>query len=130
MPARSGERARSAERGLIGSCDILNLVLGPLHLDLLGLVIDLNQVVLNITGTTGSRRPARQPVVRDYRIAGCRQHWPATGEPAQSTDRSARRSLVIKCFSLRAIPSPHFFRSPIPLGMFRVFLTCLPHIDE
>jgi len=38
----------------LGSCDILNLVLGPLHLDLLGLVVDLNQVVLNITGTTGS----------------------------------------------------------------------------
>jgi hypothetical protein len=37
-----------------GSCDILNLVLGPLHLDLLGLVVDLNQVVLNITGQTGA----------------------------------------------------------------------------
>jgi hypothetical protein len=36
-----------------GSCDILNLVLGPLHLDLLGLVIDLNQVVLNITAQPG-----------------------------------------------------------------------------
>jgi len=36
------------------SCDILNLVLGPLHLDLLGLVIDLNQVILNITGATGA----------------------------------------------------------------------------
>jgi hypothetical protein len=36
------------------SCDILNLVLGPLHLDLLGLVVDLNQVVLNITGQTGA----------------------------------------------------------------------------
>ena len=36
------------------SCDILNLVLGPLHLDLLGLVIDLNQVILNITGQTGA----------------------------------------------------------------------------
>jgi hypothetical protein len=36
------------------ACDILNLVLGPLHLDLLGLVVDLNQVVLNITGTTGA----------------------------------------------------------------------------
>jgi len=32
-----------------GTCDILDLVLGPLHLDLLGLVVDLNQVVLNIT---------------------------------------------------------------------------------
>jgi len=36
------------------SCSILNLVLGPLHLDLLGLVVDLNQVVLNITGATGA----------------------------------------------------------------------------
>ena len=38
----------------VAACDILNLVLGPLHLDVLGLVIDLNQVVLTITGTTGS----------------------------------------------------------------------------
>jgi hypothetical protein len=37
-----------------GSCDILTLVLGPLHLDLLGLVVDLNQVVLTITGDTGA----------------------------------------------------------------------------
>jgi hypothetical protein len=30
-------------------CQILDLVLGPLHLDLLGLVVDLNRVVLDIT---------------------------------------------------------------------------------
>lgn len=36
-----------------GTCDVLNLVLGPLHLDLLGLVVDLNQVVLNITAEQG-----------------------------------------------------------------------------
>ncbi len=36
------------------SCDILNLILGPLHLDLLGLVIDLNQVVLDITAQAGA----------------------------------------------------------------------------
>jgi len=36
------------------TCGILNLVLGPLHLDLLGLVVDLNRVVLNITGQTGA----------------------------------------------------------------------------
>ena len=36
------------------SCDILNLVLGPLHLNVLGLNVDLNQVVLNITGQTGA----------------------------------------------------------------------------
>jgi hypothetical protein len=35
------------------ACNILNLVLGPLHLDLLGLVIDLNRVVLNITAEPG-----------------------------------------------------------------------------
>jgi hypothetical protein len=37
-----------------GSCQILTLTLGPLHLDLLGLVIDLNQVNLNITAQQGS----------------------------------------------------------------------------
>jgi hypothetical protein len=31
------------------TCQVLNLVLGPLHLDLLGLVVDLNQVHLVIT---------------------------------------------------------------------------------
>ncbi len=36
------------------SCHILGLVLGPLHLDVLGLVIDLNRVILNITGQTGA----------------------------------------------------------------------------
>jgi hypothetical protein len=36
-----------------GSCTILDLTLGPLHLDLLGLVVDLNQVHLTITGQTG-----------------------------------------------------------------------------
>ena len=43
-----------ASAATAGSCDILNLVLGPLHLNVLGLVVDLNQVVLNITGQTGS----------------------------------------------------------------------------
>jgi hypothetical protein len=36
------------------TCQILNLVLGPLHLNLLGLHVDLNQVILNITGHTGA----------------------------------------------------------------------------
>jgi len=36
-----------------GSCQVLDLVLGPLHLDLLGLVVDLNQVHLNITAQSG-----------------------------------------------------------------------------
>lgn len=37
-----------------GSCSILDLTLGPLHLDLLGLVVDLNQVHLQITAQSGS----------------------------------------------------------------------------
>jgi hypothetical protein len=37
-----------------GGCTILDLTLGPLHLDLLGLVVDLNQVHLTITGETGN----------------------------------------------------------------------------
>ena len=34
-------------------CDILLLVLGPLHLDLLGLTIDLSQVILDINAVSG-----------------------------------------------------------------------------
>jgi hypothetical protein len=37
-----------------GSCPILNLTLGPLDLNLLGLVVHLNQVVLNITAQPGN----------------------------------------------------------------------------
>jgi hypothetical protein len=40
--------------GTQGTCQILSLTLGPLHLNLLGLVVDLNQVVLNITAQSGS----------------------------------------------------------------------------
>jgi hypothetical protein len=36
------------------ACDVLNLVLGPLHLDLLGLVVDLDRVVLNIVAQSGA----------------------------------------------------------------------------
>lgn len=43
----AGVRAQIAEAPA-PTCPILNLVLGPLHLDLLGLVVDLNQVHLTI----------------------------------------------------------------------------------
>lgn len=36
------------------SCDILKLTLGPLHLNLLGLVVDLSQINLDITAQSGS----------------------------------------------------------------------------
>ncbi len=37
-----------------GSCQILSLTLGPLDLNLLGLAVHLNQVVLNITAVPGA----------------------------------------------------------------------------
>ena len=48
--ASGGKMAGSAA----ASCDILNLVLGPLDLNLLGLEIHLNQVVLDIVAQTGA----------------------------------------------------------------------------
>jgi hypothetical protein len=43
----------AAQNAPAATCQVLNLVLGPLHLDLLGLVVDLNKVNLNITATRG-----------------------------------------------------------------------------
>ena len=39
---------------LTGTCDILNLVLGPLDLNILGLEVHLNQVVLDIVAQSGA----------------------------------------------------------------------------
>ena len=41
--------ANHAQAMAPGPCSIVDLVLGPLHLDLLGLIVDLNQVHLQIT---------------------------------------------------------------------------------
>lgn len=49
--AASGGRFAGAAAG---SCEILNLVLGPLDLDLLGLQVHLDQVVLDITAQQGA----------------------------------------------------------------------------
>lgn len=38
----------------LGSCDVLNLVLGPLDLNLLGLKVHLDKVVLNIVAASGA----------------------------------------------------------------------------
>jgi hypothetical protein len=35
-------------------CQVLHLILGPLHLELLGLVVDLNQIDLNLTAIPGT----------------------------------------------------------------------------
>ena len=47
-------QAVTAPAAVAASCQILTLTLGPLHLDVLGLVVDLNQVVLNITAVPGA----------------------------------------------------------------------------
>jgi hypothetical protein len=43
----------SAPLQVSASCQILSLTIGAIHLDLLGLVIDLNPIVLNITAVPG-----------------------------------------------------------------------------
>jgi hypothetical protein len=54
IPVKRIEGERVSGRQLAPSCDILNLRLGPLDLDLLGLEVHLNTVVLNIVATPGS----------------------------------------------------------------------------
>jgi hypothetical protein len=49
-PMAFSVRAQAAQAPATPTCSILDLVLGPLHLDLLGLIVDLNQVHLTITG--------------------------------------------------------------------------------
>jgi len=54
MPLVNDAAAAGAGVMALASCDILHLVLGPLDLNLLGLVIHLDQVVLDITAETGA----------------------------------------------------------------------------
>lgn len=49
-----GASTTAAAAAAAGSCQILDLTLGPLDLNLLGLVVHLNQVHLNITAQQGS----------------------------------------------------------------------------
>lgn len=49
----SGSSSPLATSPVTGTCPILNLTLGPLNLNLLGLTVHLNQVVLNITAVPG-----------------------------------------------------------------------------
>jgi hypothetical protein len=54
MPLQTGNTATAADVTALATCDILHLVLGPLDLNLLGLVVHLDQVVLDITAETGA----------------------------------------------------------------------------
>ena len=56
-PAQSGGTGTGltgAKTALADECPVLHLVLGPLHLNLLGLVVDLNKVVLDLTAVPGT----------------------------------------------------------------------------
>jgi hypothetical protein len=54
LPVQQATTGAMATGVTAASCDILNLVLGPLDLNLLGLEVHLNQVVLDIIATTGA----------------------------------------------------------------------------
>lgn len=54
MSKGSSYQFASSIYSFTATCGILLLDLGPLHLDLLGLVVDLNEVILSITGETGA----------------------------------------------------------------------------
>jgi hypothetical protein len=49
----SGTFGGAPVTGGTGSCQILDLTIGPIHLDLLGLVVDTNAIHLNITAQQG-----------------------------------------------------------------------------
>jgi hypothetical protein len=53
QPSRttSGVKSFSSAQG---NCSVLHLILGPLHLDLLGLIVDLNKVVLDLEAIPGT----------------------------------------------------------------------------
>jgi len=53
MPAGLNQNQGTSRAHAAANCPILNLTLGPIHLNLLGLVIDTNQINLNITAVSG-----------------------------------------------------------------------------
>jgi hypothetical protein len=53
LPASLNTSGSSSSARAAASCQILNLVLGPINLNLLGLVITTNQINLNITAMSG-----------------------------------------------------------------------------
>ncbi len=72
------------------ACQILNLRLGPIDLNLLGLVVRTNQINVRIDGRPGRRQPAGQPAVRDHgpaRPDGCARPRPVDQQPRRRAER-------------------------------------------
>jgi hypothetical protein len=53
LPLQLPSGGNSTDANLLAACNILHLVLGPLDLNLLGLAVHLNTVVLDITANSG-----------------------------------------------------------------------------
>ena len=54
VPGQSTGAASGLSPLQTGECEVLHLILGPLHLNLLGLIVDLNQIDLNLTAIPGT----------------------------------------------------------------------------
>lgn len=85
-----------------GSCDILHPEIGPIDLDLLGLVVHLDQIVLDIDAESGPRQPAREPAVRDRRPPGQRH----TAEPGCRPPEQSAATAVAATGGARKGPAP------------------------
>ena len=59
------------------ACEILHLELGPIDLNLLGLVVHVDRIVIDISAQPGPGQPARQSALRDCRTA--RPAWCTVG---------------------------------------------------
>jgi len=53
-PSQNAGSSSSGKSLLADECPVLHLVLGPLHLNLLGLVVDLNKIALDLTAIPGT----------------------------------------------------------------------------
>lgn len=95
-------------------CNVLNLTLGPLHLELLGLIVDLNQVVLTIKADSqggllgsllcslaGGSTPATGLATTAARLtkvaksSGLATGAPAVTVPLQTTTASAQQAAAV-----------------------------------
>jgi hypothetical protein len=74
---------RSAAAGRAAACNILNLVLGPLDLNLLGLQVHLDRVVLNIVAVAGAGNLLGNLLCA---VAGLLDNGPLAGLLAQLTN--------------------------------------------
>ena len=54
VPVSTSPASRTAAAAIPGGCEILHLELGPLDLDVLGLVVHLDKVVLDLTAVPGA----------------------------------------------------------------------------